>query len=667
MLGLRRERAGDADALRLPAGELVRVAVEEVRREAHGVDQLARAARRALPGRGRAGGSAAPPAIARMVLRGLSEETGSWKTYWTLPRQRAGLRAGAGRGRRRRGGWCRRSAVEADQHARQRRLAAAGFADDAQRLARAPGEVDALAPRAPPGAAAEQRAAAAEGARQAAHLDQRAHVGLSRSAPAGRGSAPRAPARQRPQRDRRRAGSPSGPAGSGRRRRSPAAGRSTGGGRPGSRRAGAPARPSTGTQAISARCRDAPARRARPRSAPVSTIRPAYITATRSQSCGDDAEIVGDEEHGGAAARGAARPAAEDLRLHGDVERRGRLVGDEDVRVVGERHGDADALAHAAGELVRIGRRAGRRRRGCAPVQQLRRPAPGRGAADDRLVRAHRLGDLVADGEQRVQRGQRILEDVGDPAAAQAADALVRQRRAGPRPRSRRAPPAMTPGGEATRPMSDSAVTDLPEPDSPTRPRHSPGAERRDRRRRRRADVARRPRTRCCSADVERRVGRARARQAASRRAIAGARPSGRVSAPERRRGSSTSRMPSPSRLMLITSDEDHQARDDRDVRRGEQQLAALAQHGAEIGLRRLRAEAEEGEAGGLQDHPADGGRHGDDDDRQHVGQHLGRTGSRTWPLPDSRAASTNSRRARPSVMPRMLRAKNGMLTMAMA
>ena len=33
------------------------------------------------------------------------------------------------------------------------------------------------------------------------------------------------------------------------------------------------------------------------RSCRVSTIRPAYITATRSQVCGDDAEIVGDEQH----------------------------------------------------------------------------------------------------------------------------------------------------------------------------------------------------------------------------------------------------------------------------------------------------------------------------------------------------------------------------------
>jgi hypothetical protein len=42
-----------------------------------------------------------------------------------------------------------------------------------------------------------------------------------------------------------------------------------------------------------------------------------------------------------------------DLRLHGDVERGGRLVGDDHVRVVGHRDGDDHPLAHAAGQLVR--------------------------------------------------------------------------------------------------------------------------------------------------------------------------------------------------------------------------------------------------------------------------------------------------------------------------
>ena len=43
----------------------------------------------------------------------------------------------------------------------------------------------------------------------------------------------------------------------------------------------------------------------------------------------------------------------QDLRLDGDVERGGRLVGDQQLRIAGDRHGDHDALAHAAGQLMR--------------------------------------------------------------------------------------------------------------------------------------------------------------------------------------------------------------------------------------------------------------------------------------------------------------------------
>ena len=45
----------------------------------------------------------------------------------------------------------------------------------------------------------------------------------------------------------------------------------------------------------------------------------------------------------------------EDLRLHGDVEGGRRLVGDEKIGPVGERHGDHHPLALAAGELMRKG------------------------------------------------------------------------------------------------------------------------------------------------------------------------------------------------------------------------------------------------------------------------------------------------------------------------
>ena len=44
----------------------------------------------------------------------------------------------------------------------------------------------------------------------------------------------------------------------------------------------------------------------------------------------------------------------DDLRLDRDVQRRDRLVADDEVRVQRERAGDADPLALAAGELVRV-------------------------------------------------------------------------------------------------------------------------------------------------------------------------------------------------------------------------------------------------------------------------------------------------------------------------
>ena len=66
------------------------------------------------------------------------------------------------------------------------------------------------------------------------------------------------------------------------------------------------------------------------------------------------AEIVGDEDYRGAELALQVEDEVEDLRLNGDVQRSGRLVGDQHLGIAGERHGDHGALAHAAGELVRI-------------------------------------------------------------------------------------------------------------------------------------------------------------------------------------------------------------------------------------------------------------------------------------------------------------------------
>ena len=45
----------------------------------------------------------------------------------------------------------------------------------------------------------------------------------------------------------------------------------------------------------------------------------------------------------------------QDARLHRDVQRRGRLIGDKQSGLGSQRDRNRDALSHAAGELTRIG------------------------------------------------------------------------------------------------------------------------------------------------------------------------------------------------------------------------------------------------------------------------------------------------------------------------
>ena len=70
----------------------------------------------------------------------------------------------------------------------------------------------------------------------------------------------------------------------------------------------------------------------------------------------DDAEVVADEQVRDLLAALQVGQQVEDRRLNRDVERRGRLVADDDSRVAGERPGDRDALLEAARELDRLHR-----------------------------------------------------------------------------------------------------------------------------------------------------------------------------------------------------------------------------------------------------------------------------------------------------------------------
>src|SRR3546814_1654260 len=67
----------------------------------------------------------------------------------------------------------------------------------------------------------------------------------------------------------------------------------------------------------------------------------------------DYGEIVADEKVSEAQLALEPLHQVQDLRLHRDVERRGRLVANQELRVAGQSAGDGDALALPAGELVR--------------------------------------------------------------------------------------------------------------------------------------------------------------------------------------------------------------------------------------------------------------------------------------------------------------------------
>ena len=113
------------------------------------------------------------------------------------------------------------------------------------------------------------------------------------------------------------------------------------------------------------------------------------------------------------------RHELEHLRLDGGVQAGGRLVEDQQRRVLGQRHGDDDALLHAARELVRVAPHDAVRVGDLHLAQHL--PGPlARLLGVDAGDHEH-LGDLVADPDRRVQRAARVLVDHRDLGRAQRA------------------------------------------------------------------------------------------------------------------------------------------------------------------------------------------------------------------------------------------------------
>ena len=108
-----------------------------------------------------------------------------------------------------------------------------------------------------------------------------------------------------------------------------------------------------------------------------------------------------------------------DLRLNRHVERRCRLVGNDEFRVSGERERNYDALAHAARKLVRVlfGADLGRGNSGFA--KKFNRARFGLSARHLRAMRPDGFNELVAHLHEGVERRERILEDRADRLPAQ--------------------------------------------------------------------------------------------------------------------------------------------------------------------------------------------------------------------------------------------------------
>ena len=142
----------------------------------------------------------------------------------------------------------------------------------------------------------------------------------------------------------------------------------------------------------------------------------------------DEPEIVGDEQRRSAGAGGEVLDERDDARFHRDVERGGRLVEDEQLRLRQQRHRDDDALLLAAAQLMRIGAHDAVGIGQAHGLDHVDGAATGF-VARDLVVDQRHFHQLPADEHGRIERGHRLLIDHRDLRAADGAQLRVREAR----------------------------------------------------------------------------------------------------------------------------------------------------------------------------------------------------------------------------------------------
>ena len=141
----------------------------------------------------------------------------------------------------------------------------------------------------------------------------------------------------------------------------------------------------------------------------------------------DEPEIVRDEERGGSGSRGQILDQRDDARLDRHVERRRRLVEDQEPRVGEERHRDDDALLLAARELMGIGAHDAVRVGQAHGLDDVER-ALVRFLLPNPVMDQRHFHQLLTDQHGRIEGSHRLLIDHGDLRPSYRPEFWVRER-----------------------------------------------------------------------------------------------------------------------------------------------------------------------------------------------------------------------------------------------
>ena len=128
-------------------------------------------------------------------------------------------------------------------------------------------------------------------------------------------------------------------------------------------------------------------------------------------------QVMGNQEHSHAGLALQIAEQIQNLAAQGYVERGCGLIGQQQLGAAGQRHGDHGALALPAAELVGIAVCPASRLGDAGCCQQLDSLFHGLRLAQA-LFELQHLGNLGANGQQRVQRRHGLLKNHGDIATA---------------------------------------------------------------------------------------------------------------------------------------------------------------------------------------------------------------------------------------------------------